>query len=98
MIFGARPRRSDLDRVIVGDQRNHAGFGNPVEQALVTAVASGAGMGIEQLAVGLLVHDEDDPVVAGARADEDALFALHLVLINDRPQLVIGDDSLATAG
>ena len=47
--------------------------------------------------VGALVHAEDDPVVAGAEADEVALLDLDLVRLHDPHQLVVADKTLAAA-
>src|SRR6185437_3364051 len=44
MVLLARPRGKALDRVIVGDERDEAALGDPVQEALVAAVKRGAGV------------------------------------------------------
>src|SRR5438477_2950269 len=84
-----------LHRDIVRDQRDEPRFGDPVQQPLIAAVEPGAGISLQHLGVGVLVHAEDDPVVAGAQTDEVALLDLDLIGLHDAHQLVVADIFLA---
>src|SRR5260370_19384437 len=97
MVLLARPRGRGFDRAVVRDQRNDPGLGDPVEDPLVAPVERGARVGGERRGVGVLVHAEDHPVVAGGEADQIALPDLDLVFVHDPHQLVITDEFLAAA-
>src|SRR5579884_2882415 len=93
----ALPRRHLLDGAVVGDQRDGARPGDPVEEPLVAAVETGAGIGRQHRRIRLLLHVEQHPVVAGAEADEVAFLDLDLVGFHDTHEPVVADKALAAA-
>lgn len=82
--------REGLDGVVVRDQSNNSGFGDPVQEILVTAVQHAASSEQELLSrVSSSVHQH--LAVSSVQADKVTLANLNLVGVNDVLELLVAD-------